>query len=389
MRKVFPLVTFLLFYTSMFAQDVQNLVIWMRSGERIVYALDEEPVTRFTGTDVSVFAQAGLFEGNSARGEFPLWEKDVVLKEQYLLPAFSEVESRWQDDGKTSVAVNAGVNRDLLLPVRLGFSLCDEEGKEFQSYVNPVSYQSASTWSFRRLENVFEGLERSKEYVCYPTVKFGNVEFRATPPVEIEPDSCMCPDGHHPHMIDLGLPSGTKWACCNVGASSPEEYGGYYAWGETEEKNNYDWSTYKYSKGSSDTMTKYCTDADYGTVNNKTVLELQDDVAHVKWGGSWRMPTKSEINELRDKCFWTWTTRNGVEGYVVTSKSNGTSIFLPAAGNRWCEQVSGSGSCGSYWSASLYESNSYSACNLDLYSGSRDLSNVNRSYGFSVRPVAE
>lgn len=194
-------------------------------------------------------------------------------------------------------------------------------------------------------------------------------------------ETSLCPDDHHPHMIDLGLPSGVKWACCNVGASFPEEYGGYYAWGETEEKDYYDWSTYKYYNDTYG-LTKYCTN------DNKTVLESNDDVAHVKWGGSWRMPTSSEINELRNNCSWTWTSLNGVYGYVVTSKVNGNSIFLPAAGCRWYEDVYSSGSVGYYWSASLYEDNSHYACSLSFISGNWYLNYI-RSYGFSVRPVAE
>lgn len=270
-----------------------------------------------------------------------------------------------------------------------GFSLCDGDGNEVQSYVNPVSYQSASMWPFRRLVNVFEGLEPEKDYVCYPTVKFGKVEFRATPSVDIETENCVCPDGHHPHMIDLGLPSGTKWACCNVGASSPEEYGGYYVWGETEEKSYYDCSTYKYCKGSCDIMTKYCTNSSCGIVDGKIVLDSEDDVAHVKWGGSWRMPTYEEIAELLDNCTCTWTVQNGVNGYLVTSKSNGNSIFLPAAGYRWFEDVNDSGSYGYYWSASLDESSSYYAYNLYFDSGYRGRHDTGRYNGFSVRPVTK
>jgi conserved domain protein len=191
-------------------------------------------------------------------------------------------------------------------------------------------------------------------------------------------------DGHE--AVDLGL--SVKWATCNVGANSPEEYGGYYAWGETEEKSYYDWSTYKYCNGSYGTMTKYCTNSSWGTVDNKTVLDPEDDVAHVKWGGSWRMPTSGEIYELVNNCFWTWTTQNGVKGYVVTSKSNGNSIFLPAAGGRWYENVYISGSGGYYWSASLGESCSSNAYYLDFYSGHRRLYNL-RYDGFSVRPVTE
>ncbi|MBP3471151.1 MAG: hypothetical protein J6K41_02820 [Paraprevotella sp.] len=197
------------------------------------------------------------------------------------------------------------------------------------------------------------------------------------------------PDLNGHEAIDLGL--SVKWATCNVGANAPEEYGGYYAWGETEEKAYYDWSTYKYSNGSSSTLTKYCMDGYYGTVDNKTVLDPEDDVAHVKWGGSWRMPTSTEIRELRENCSWTWTTQNGVNGYVVTSKSNGNCIFLPAAGSRWYESVDNSGSIGYYWSASLSEYNSHNACNLYFDGGSRllDYNGNLRYHGFSVRPVTE
>ena len=195
------------------------------------------------------------------------------------------------------------------------------------------------------------------------------------------------PDSKKHKAVDLGL--SVKWATCNVGASSPEEYGGYYAWGETEEKEYYDWSTYKYCKGSYTTMTKYCTNSSYGSVDNKTVLDPADDVAHVKWGGSWRMPTKEEIAELLNNCSWTWTIQNGVNGYLVTSKSNGNSMFLPAAGYRWSENVSSSGSGGYCWSASLNEYHGYDAFNLYFYSGNRYQNYNSRYNGFSVRPVTE
>ena len=190
-------------------------------------------------------------------------------------------------------------------------------------------------------------------------------------------------NGHE--YVDLGLPSGVKWATCNVGASNPEEYGGYYAWGETEEKSNYDWSTYKWCQGSDSTMTKYCISGNYGIVDNKTVLDPEDDVAHVKWGGSWRMPTKAEQDELSNNCTWTWTTLNGVNGYTVTGP-NGNSIFLPAAGYLCgCGAILFlSGSYGKYWSSSLYGSCSLDACRLD-FDGWRSSS---RYCGHSVRPVS-
>ena len=193
-------------------------------------------------------------------------------------------------------------------------------------------------------------------------------------------------DGYE--YIDLGL--SVKWATMNVGATSPEDYGGYYAWGETEEKENYDWSTYKWCNGSYDRMTKYCTNILYGTVDNKTVLDPEDDVAHVKWGGSWRMPTKAEQDELRNNCTWTWTTQNGVVGYTVTGP-NGNSIFLPAAGCRYGAEVNYGGSYGYYWSSSLGSSdNSSLACDLYFSRGHYYWNDYgSRCDGLSVRPVCD
>jgi non-specific serine/threonine protein kinase len=193
-------------------------------------------------------------------------------------------------------------------------------------------------------------------------------------------------DGHE--AVDLGL--SVKWATCNIGASSPEEYGGYYAWGETDEKEIYNDSTYKHCNGSSfKTLTKYCMESSYGIVDNKTVLDPEDDVAQVKWGGGWRMPTRQEINELLDNCSWTWSTQNGVKGYIVMSKVNGNSIFLPGAGHRIADNVFYK-ECGYYWSVSLDDEGfSSSAFDLNFGWSYQTLNKFNRSHGFSVRPVTE
>ena len=187
--------------------------------------------------------------------------------------------------------------------------------------------------------------------------------------------------------VDLGLPSDTKWATCNVGATSPEKYGNYYAWGETTPKDYYDWDTYKWCNGSYDTLTKYNTKSSYGTVDNKTVLDPEDDAAAVNWGGAWRMPTKDEWKELIDNCTWTCTTRNGVAGYTVKSNLNGNSIFLPAAGYRGNDGLGRAGFGGDYWSSSLYTGYPFNA--WDVYFDSDDVgrSYLNRCYGQSVRPV--
>ena len=134
-----------------------------------------------------------------------------------------------------------------------------------------------------------------------------------------------CPDNNHPHLIDLGLPSGTKWACCNVGANKPEAYGDYYAWGETETKSTYDWSSYIHCDGSQSTCHNIGSD----------IAGTQYDVAHVQWGGSWVMPSQSQIKELVENCTHEWTTLNGVNGRNFTGTNGGT-IFLPALQSRQC-----------------------------------------------------
>ena len=186
--------------------------------------------------------------------------------------------------------------------------------------------------------------------------------------------------------VDLGL--SVKWATMNVGASSPEDYGDYFAWGETEPKEVYDWDTYKHCNGGSISLTKYNISSSYGTVDNKTQLDLTDDAARANWGGVWRMPTDAEMTELTNNCTWTWTTQNGVKGYKVTSMSNSNSIFLSAAGYRNDSSLYYAGSNGGYWSSSLSTDYPVSACRM--YFDSSDVSRYsgsNRSYGRSVRPV--
>lgn len=173
--------------------------------------------------------------------------------------------------------------------------------------------------------------------------------------------------------VDLGL--SVKWATCNVGATTPEEYGDDFAWGEIKPKEIYDWKSYKYGKGES-SLTKYCTKNSYGYngfTDNKTVLDPSDDAATVNWGGAWRMPTYAEWTELRKKCTWTWTRQNGVNGYKVVGP-NENSIFLPNV---------------FYWSSSLYTISPCRAYYVFFDSGDVYSSNGNRCYGYSVRPVCK
>ena len=156
-------------------------------------------------------------------------------------------------------------------------------------------------------------------------------------------------------FVDLGLPSGTLWATCNLGADTPEGYGDCFAWGETEPKELYDWKSYKYGIFFHERyeLNKYCTDSVYGLdgfVDNLTLLEPADDAATTNWGEDWRMPTLADWEELHEHTSNAWTTQNGVNGWCFTA-SNGNSIFLPAAGYWWDDVFNAD--LGVYWSATL------------------------------------
>lgn len=182
-----------------------------------------------------------------------------------------------------------------------------------------------------------------------------------------------------PDAVDLGL--SIKWGSFNLGASKPEEYGDYYAWGEITTKSDYSWSTYKWCNGSFQNITKY------NNVDNKTELDPEDDAAHVSLGGNWRIPTDAEWTELRENCTWTWMTQNGVMGRLVTSKVNGNSIFLPAAGFRSGTNLGGAGSYGYYWSSTLHFAGS--AWYVYIMSDSFGQGNHDCYRGQSIRPVMD
>lgn len=192
--------------------------------------------------------------------------------------------------------------------------------------------------------------------------------------------------------VDLGLPSRTLWANMNVGANSPEDYGYYFAWGETTPQNNnvYNWTSYKYCNGSDVKLLKYCYKSDFGNdsfTDDLLVLELLDDAAHTNWGDDWRMPTKAEQQELQDNTTSEWTTLNGINGRKFISKINGNSIFLPAAGGRWDNKLNQDGSEGNYWSSDFGESSPRNAWLIGFSSVGVNTSGSGRCHGFSVRPV--
>ena len=203
-----------------------------------------------------------------------------------------------------------------------------------------------------------------------------------------------------------GVEKNIKWATCNVGAENPWDYGDYYAWGETEPKPNYSWSTYKFELGTNEQgpFSKYVNDDRYGTEDYKTTLDPEDDAAHVKWGGTWRIPTYQEWISLRSDTFydWTWTddylgdgsnhagqivTRNNVGG---NDPCAGNSIFLPATGRMDGAQNESKNQAGYYWSSLLSDERTYDAHHITFIFGSvNDSDFLYRFFGLSVRPVTE
>ena len=195
--------------------------------------------------------------------------------------------------------------------------------------------------------------------------------------------------------VDLGL--SVKWASMNIGAESPEDYGFYFAWGEIEPKCIFSEYTYKWCQTSvTSNLTKYNYRGIYGTTDGKTVLETADDAAYVNWGENWRIPTRGEADELTKNCTWVLTSRNGVEGYEVTSKKNSNSIFLPLAGRYNNDKHELEGIYGYFWLNSIsLNSNSletdgkpYQAFCIRLTKTGKDPSFLQTRYiGHSVRPV--
>ncbi len=198
--------------------------------------------------------------------------------------------------------------------------------------------------------------------------------------------------------VDLGLPSGTLWATKNIGANKPEEYGDYFAWGETKPKKEYTWETYKWCKGSghplpSDSLSKYNPSIAWGK-DKKLELDLEDDAAYVNWGSEWRIPSEEQIRELVDYCSWKRVTYRAVKGYKVTGR-NGNSLFFPDTFYRSGNTIRNQQMTSEYWSRTiLYRftssggwGNPTMAKALTFDNDYVNCSSEYRSHGFQIRPV--
>lgn len=252
---------------------------------------------------------------------------------------------------------------------------------------------AAQTWRVVKTDGTLVDYPASD--VRYVTILTGDSP-NPNPNPNPDPNPNPNPNPGNHEYVDLGLPSGTQWATCNIGATKPEEGGDFFAWGETTGYNSgktvFNSDTYKWWKSAYNSLTKYCVDSELGyneLADMKTELDLADDAAYMNWGRQWRMPTLAQVQELVNSEYTTqeWTTQNGVYGRKITSKANGKSIFLPAAGYHNFTSYHNDGTGGYYWSNTLYVRDSYLAQGLAFDAKGIGTYGSSRYVGRNIRPV--
>ena len=349
MRKFIILLCGLLF-TAQFAVAQKNLYVISKTGE-LTYC----PATKvFFGNDLFTFTYGTVTN---------LTKKSFVASFAVVLKS-SEVKSFNQ-------ALEVGIcfsDSDTTPTIKDGKIIVGTSLGDYSSCISGLDV--GTTCYYRAYVNVNDA------------VYYGEVQSQTT----YGENKYTIINGHR--FVDLGLPSGLLWAETNIGAETAADDGDYYAWGETTEKEDYDWDTYKYGTSSSG-LTKY------NKTDGKTVLDKEDDAAYVNWGDSCRMPTKDEFEELRNivNCTWTWTSETNssnetINGYEVTSWKTGNSIFLPASGLRNNGDLYKHGSYGYYWSSMLRSDFTSKARLFSFYSDHTISLNFVRYEGYTVRPVA-
>lgn len=324
---------------------------------------------------------------------------DPSLTLHHLLASFTfNIECTGSDEDLTDVVIDSLTIDDV--PYRLMLHV-GEKGRIYRQ--DDVLVPDYTTAYYRKdlpllteegdtvgLDNLMYGSQRSGSMMLYPSNEYMISLYMHHKGEENIDDAPSEAEG-----VDLGLPSGTKWANMNIGAETPEGSGLYFAWGETEGYGSdtgdgrvFDWAHYKWCDGSSNSLTKYNDNSSYGAVDNKTVIDLEDDAAAANWGGDWRMPTSAEVRELIDNTTKERYTMNGVYGTRFTSNVNGKSIFIPAVGYRHESSLYGAGYNGLYWAASYDEEvTSTGPYGLGFSGSSAYMGYCYRDYGLNVRAV--
>lgn len=297
----------------------------LRNSDVDIAEKDTKLYNRLKSSSVETGPFASVSLETSALGG--VWTENTTLlsaelmKKWDIVPTFSKTALSHTDGSLSTLTAISEVSGNCLSPVTIGYKLYDEEMNEISDIVVEDKFKNGRYG----LKHTFYDIDLDKKYSIYPKVKLFNIDILANPKATF---SFLCPDSNHPHAIDLGMPSGKKWACCNVDADAPEEYGGYYAWGDVETKSTYTLGTY---------TRKYV----------EKISGTQFDVATKKWGDNWQIPTKEDMEWLTKNCSWVDKTWHGVKGTLIIA-SNGNSIFLP-----YSELVASDRSCGvggyCYW----------------------------------------
>ena len=300
------------------------------------------------------------------------------IKSWDIVPKFKDVKI-WRTEDVTCAESDMIISGNLAFPVWAGLSLYTKEGDYVDHvtdcYVNPnlgPKYEEEFNLSFI--------VETDKDYVLYPMIKFFDYDMLASPTAELSsiPD-LSCSDANHPHMVDLGLPSGTLWSCCNVGSYTPASQGYRFAWGETYDKSYCSWDRYQYGY--------YNNDHDYSQLVDigSDIQGTPYDAAQANWGGSWVMPTKTQFDELISYCS-SYMINRGRPGCEFVGP-NGNAIFFPADGEQYSGVTFDYDKMCCYWTSTLYEAEPYLAWAFFAWPSHRDNGVNPRALGNSVRPV--
>ena len=297
----------------------------LRNSDVDIAEKDTKLYNRLMSSSVETGPFASVSLETSALGG--VWTENTTLlsaelmKKWDIVPTFSKTTLSHTDGSLATLSANSEVSGNCLSPVTIGYKLYDEEMNEISDIVVEDKFKNGRYG----LKHTFYDIDLDKKYSIYPKVKLFKIDILASPKATF---SFLCPDSNHPHAIDLGMPSGKKWACCNVDADAPEEYGGYYAWGDVETKSTYTLGTY---------TRKYV----------EKISGTQFDVATKKWGDNWQIPTMEDMEWLTKNCSWVDKTWHGVKGTLIIA-SNGNSIFLPYSDLVASDRSYGMGGC-CYW----------------------------------------
>lgn len=300
-----------------------------------------------------------------------------------IVPTIYDVKLERDSENPECAEVTMKLKGDLAFPVYYGGAVLNTNGDQIDSYIEDFS--PLLTHQGKNYEETYEDffyVPESEDCIFYPKLKVFGYEMLASPSVPLVgiPD-LSCPDENHPHMIDLGLPSGTKWSCCNLGAVTPSDRGDHIPWGELNDRAYCSWQSYQYGY--------YNDDQDYSHLVNigSNIAGTSYDAAYQSWGGSWRMPTKEQLEELMNQCTTFWTTIDSYKGMKFMGPNKNV-IFLPAAGSQGNGFTAAFGGQGFYWSSNIYNQPCY-AHNLQFFSKNVYMGAGARCAGLSIRPVSK